>query len=128
MAFGQAIDILRNATDPPLPIIVIWKDLDRNADIDRHTPIGMEGVSGVSLYTHLELLLLAVSADSPTKLNYTVSNGVILIATQGNLPVKRSTRVYDISDIMSRRTDIRLALTHARLLMALPLLGSLRPF
>jgi hypothetical protein len=128
MAFGQATNILRNAVHPPLPIIVLWKDLDRNADIDRHTPIGMEGVSGVSLYTHLDLLLLAVSADSPTKLDYTVNNGVIIIATQGNLPIRRSTHVYDIGDIMSRRFDIRLPLAHARLLMALPLLRALSPF
>ncbi len=128
MAFGQAINILRNAAHPPLPIIVLWKDLDRNADVDRQTPIGMEGVSGVSLRTHLDLLLLAVSADSPTKLGYTVRQGVIVIATQGNLPLKRSTRAYDIADIMSRRTDslLLLPLTRVRLLMAL--LGGLRPF
>jgi len=126
--FGQAIDILRNAIDPPLPIIVIWKDLDRNADIDRYTPIGMDGVSGVPLRTHLDLLLLAVSADSPTKLGYVVNNGVITVATQDNLPIKRSTRVYDIADIMSRRADSLLLfpLTRARLFM--PLLGGLRPF
>ena len=59
----------------------VGKDLDRNADIDRHTPIGMEGVSGVSLYTHLDLLLLAVGADSPTKLGYVINNGIIIVAT-----------------------------------------------
>jgi len=128
MAFGRAIDILRNAAHPPLPIIVLWKDLDRNADIDRHTPIGMDGVSGVSLYTHLDLLLLAVGADSSTKLGYVINNGIIIVATQDNLPIKRSTYVYDITDIMSRRFDIRLPLTHVRLLMALPLLRALRPF
>jgi hypothetical protein len=128
MAFGQALNILRNAAHPPLPIIVLWKDLDRNADIDQHTPIGMEGVSGVSLHTHLDLLLLAVSADSPTKLSYVINNGIIIVATQDNLPIKRSTYVYDIADIMSRRVDVRLALTHVRLLMALPLLRALRPF
>jgi len=128
MAFGRAINILCNAVHPPLPIIVLWKDLDRNAYIDRHTPIGMEGVSGVSLYTHLDLLLLAVSADSPTKLGYVINNGIIIVATQENLPIKRSTRVYDITDIMSRRVDSLLLLPWARAGLLMPLLRALRPF
>jgi len=122
MAFGRAIDILRHAAGPPLPIIVLWKDLDRNADIDRQTPIGMDGVSGVSLRTHLDLLLLAVSADSPDRLAYTVRQGVIIIGTRDNLPAPPvSTHVYDIADIMSRRVDSFLVLpwVHAGLMMSL---------
>ena len=122
MPFGQAIDILRNAADPPLPIIVLWKDLDRNADIDRHTPIGMDGVSGVSLRTHLELLLLAVSADSPDRLAYTIRQGVITIGTQDNLPAPPvTTQVYYIADVMSRRADslLLLPMVRAGLLMSL---------
>lgn len=122
MPFGQAIDILRNAADPPLPIIVLWKDLDRNADIDRHTPIGMDGVSGVSLRTHLDLLLLAVSAGSPDRLAYSIRQGVIVIGTRENLPAPPvSTHVYYIADIMSRQTDslLRLPMVRAGLMMSL---------
>jgi hypothetical protein len=128
MAFGRAIDILRHAADPPLPIIVLWKDLDRNADIDRQTPIGMDGVSGVSLRTHLDLLLLAVSADSPDRLTYTVRQGVITIGTQGNLPAAPvSTKVYYIADVMSRRVDSLLVLPWVRAGLMMSLAAPLPP-
>lgn len=99
--FGEAIDILRHSTDPPLPIVVLWRDLSENADIDRTTPIGMDGVSGIPLRQHLELLLRSVSAGSAGKLGYVVNKGVITIATQESLPGKRQTRVYHIADLVS---------------------------
>ena len=128
MPFGQAIDILRHAADPPLPIIVLWKDLDRNADIDRQTPIGMDGVSGVPLRTHLDLLLLAVSADSPDRLTYTIRQGVIIIGTRENLPAPPiSTKAYYIADIMSRQVDSLLTLPWVRAGLMMSLAAPLPP-
>ncbi len=101
MGFGEAIGILRHATIPPVNIVVIWKDLSDNADIDRETEIGMDGVRGVPLRTHLELLLTAVAADNPTKLRYMVRGGVILIGTEEGLRPKPVTRVYDVTDLTS---------------------------
>jgi len=101
MGFGEAIGILRHATIPPVNIVVIWKDLSDNADIDRETEIGMDGVRGVPLRTHLELLLTAVAADNPTKLRYMVRGGVILIGTEEGLRPRPVTRVYDVTDLTS---------------------------
>jgi len=101
MPFGEAIDILRYSTDPPLNIVVLWRDLAEKADIDRTTPIGMDGVSGIPLGKHLELLLMSVSAGSNAKLGYVVEKGVIIIATTESLPNKARTRVYDITDLVS---------------------------
>jgi hypothetical protein len=101
MPFGEAIDILRYSTSPPLNILVLWRDLADRADIDRTTPIGMDGVSGIPLRQHLELLLLSVSAGSAAKLGYVVNHGVIIIATTESLPNKAKTRVYDITDLVS---------------------------
>ena len=101
MPFGEAIDILRNSSEPPLNIVVLWKDLLANAEIDRDTPIGMDGISGVPLRKHLELLLLSVSAGSLAELGYAVEKGVIIIATKDSLPTKMKTRVYDITGLAS---------------------------
>ena len=108
MPLDQAIDILRNSTVPSLNIVVLWKDLEENADIYRDTPIGMDGVSRVPLRTHLKLLLMSVSAGGAEKLVYVVDDGVITIATQGSLPKKMIARVYDITDLVSAPANYRL--------------------
>lgn len=99
--FGQAIEILRNSTHPPLNIVVFWNDLRDNALIDRNTPVGAEPISGVSLRKNLEILLASLSA----KLDYTVTDGVIVIATKEALPKKMQRRTYDITDLSSRPAD-----------------------
>jgi hypothetical protein len=99
--FAEAIDILRNSTKPPLNIIVFWRDLEENSDVDKHTPIGLESVSGVSLGKNLELMLMSVSAD-PKSLGYVVENGVIIILTKDSLPTKRRARIYDVTDLVGR--------------------------
>jgi len=108
MPFSEAIDILRNSTKPPLNIVVLWKDLEENADIYRETPIGMDGLSGVPLRTHLKILLMSVSGGGVEKLGYVVDKGVIIIATQGSLPKKLVTRIYDISDLVSAPANYRI--------------------
>jgi hypothetical protein len=108
MPFSEAIDILRNSISPPLNIVVLWKDLQENADIYRETPIGMDGLSGVPLRTHLKVLLMSVSGSSVEKLRYVVDDGVIIIATQSSLPRKMVTRIYDITDLVSAPANYRL--------------------
>lgn len=100
MPFSEAISILRNSTVPPLNIIVLWKNLEQNADIYRDAPIGIDGVSGVPLRTHLKLLLMSLSAGSVEKLGYVIDGGVIIISTESSLPKKLRTRIYDISDLV----------------------------
>jgi len=99
--FSEAIDLLRNSTQPPLRIVVLWRDLSENANVERDTPIRIDGVSGIRLRTGLEILLMAVSG-SFAKLGYVVEHGVIIIATKQSLPAKMITRVYDISDLVAR--------------------------
>jgi len=108
MPFSEAIDILRNAIVPKLNIVVLWKDLEENADIYRETPIGMDGLSRVPLRTHLKILLMSVSAGGAGELGYVVDEGVIIIATRGSLPKKMVTRIYDITDLVSEPANYRL--------------------
>lgn len=102
MPFGEAIEILRNSKEPPLNIVVLWRDLNENADIDQDTPIGMDGLSGVPLGVVLKSLLRAVSAGSTGELGYAIESRIITIATKDSLPRKRLTRVYDVPDLLSR--------------------------
>ena len=102
MPLSEAVEILRNSTFPPLNIVVLWKDLEENADIYPETPIGIDGVSGVSLSRHLKSLLDGVSGGAPEKLGYVVDDGVIIVATLESLPRRMVTRVYDITDLVGQ--------------------------
>ena len=99
--FSEAIDLLRNSAEPALRIVVLWRDLSENANVERDTPIRIDGVSGIRLRTGLEILLMSVSG-SFAELGYVVEHGVIIIATKDSLPAKMMTRVYDISDLVAR--------------------------
>ena len=99
MSFAEAIELIKYCVEPPLPIVVLWKDLLDNADIDRMTPIEMDEISGVSPGTALKLLLASVSGGYD-RLDYVVEGGIIMIATVESLPEKWETRVYDISDLL----------------------------
>ena len=101
MPLREAIDILRNSTIPPLNIVVMWRDVDQNADITPDTPIGIDGVSGVPLKIHLSLLLMSLSSSSLAQLGYVIKENVIIIGTKDSLPKQLITRVYDVSDIVA---------------------------
>ncbi|MEN6577790.1 MAG: hypothetical protein ABFD90_15710 [Phycisphaerales bacterium] len=99
MPLSEAIAILQNCTTPPLPIVVLWRDLD-GAGVYRDTPIGIDGIPGLRLSQYLDLLVLSLSAGASTEIGYTVHRGVITIASTSALPVsKQITRVYDVRDL-----------------------------
>jgi len=95
MPFGEAINMLKNSVDPPLKIVVLWRDLFDNAEIEQTTPINMEGPHEIRLRTALDLLLKAVSSGF-AELGYVVNNGVITIAPAESLPRNLKTIVYEI--------------------------------
>ena len=100
MPFSEAVNILRNVTVPPMNIVVLWRDLEDNADIYKDTPIGIDGVSNVTLRTHLKLLLMSISSGALEDVGFAVENGVIIIATKDSLPQQLSMRIYDITDLV----------------------------
>ncbi len=95
MPFSEAIEILKNSVDPPLNIVVLWRELLDNAEIERGTEINMDGMHQVRLGMALELLLKAVAGNS-ADLVYVVNDGVITITTIDSLSSWMETRVYDI--------------------------------
>jgi beta-lactamase regulating signal transducer with metallopeptidase domain len=104
MPFRDAIEELKNSVEPPLKIIVLWRDLEETANILYNTEINMDGVPAIRLETALKLLLMSVSSDI-ADLDYIVENGIITIATKESLPSTLVTRVYDISDLVDTTLD-----------------------
>jgi hypothetical protein len=101
MPLGEAIDILRNSTTPPMNIVVLWRDLE-NAGVYRDTPIGIDGVPGLKVGQCLDLLTASLSAGASVKLGYVVRNGAVVVATTDGLPAPQMmARVYDISDLVA---------------------------
>ncbi|MHC4463155.1 MAG: hypothetical protein ACYS6W_17065 [Planctomycetota bacterium] len=99
--FSDAIDILRNSTEPPLKIVVLWRDLRENAGVEQDTPIYIDGVSGIRLRTGLKILLRSVSSGL-AELDYVVDKGIIIVGTKDSLPAKKVVRIYDISYLVGR--------------------------
>jgi hypothetical protein len=106
-SFGEAIDLLRRATTPPLNIVVLWNQIGDNAGIYRDTPIGVDLYSGLKVRQYLDIILKGVSAGATDQLGYAVSNGVVLVATVDALPNKRVTRVYDVTDLLAPPANYR---------------------
>jgi beta-lactamase regulating signal transducer with metallopeptidase domain len=104
MPLGEAIEELKKSVEPPLKIIVLWRDLFETAAVERTTPINMDAISAVRLGTALKLLLMSVSGGF-ADLDYVIENGVITIATKDSLPSKLVTRVYAIFDLVDTVLD-----------------------
>jgi len=96
MPFSEAIEELKNSVEPPLKIVVLWRDLLDEAEIEPITEINMDGVPAIGLGKALELLLKAVSSGAVDELGYAVDKGIITIAAAESLPRRLETRVYDI--------------------------------
>ncbi len=100
MTFGEAIEILSQATDPPITIVVLWTDLDQNAFVDRNTPINLTIPAPVKAKLGLNLLLSSV-AGGLADISYVVTDGVIRVATVQSLPDKLVVRKYDVTELLS---------------------------
>jgi len=107
MTFADAIEELKRSVDPPLRIVVLWRDLVDNADIDQTTPINMDTISSAPLGAALELLLKSVSAGL-TELGYVVKDGIITVATVDSLPSSFETWVYDVHPALDAYNLIRM--------------------
>ena len=101
----EAIDIISNSVEPPLPIFVDWNNLSQNAFIDKEDAIGVSGrsLTAIQLKTGLDRVLRSVG-DELTELGFVVSEGIITVATVDSLPTNLITKVYDVREIVSSQT------------------------
>jgi hypothetical protein len=87
---------------PPLNLVVIWRDLLDNANIEPSSPVEMDGPANIQLDTALRNLLDAISDPLATgrayRVDSVVTGGAITVATRIGLPQKKlGTRVYESS-------------------------------
>jgi type II secretory pathway component GspD/PulD (secretin) len=98
---NEAIETIKTSVDPPLKIVVRWKDLADNAYIEQDTAIGMQGMSGIPVGKALKELLNTVSGGV-ANIDYAVQDGIITIATKASLPTSLIPNVYDITDLVGQ--------------------------
>jgi hypothetical protein len=84
MPVSEAVDILRKSVDPSLQIVVLWRDLEQNAEIAPTSPIDIDGMANVRVRTALEVLLKALGAGRTT-LSYQIKGSVITVGTAQTL-------------------------------------------
>lgn len=84
MPFSEAIEVLRSSVDPPLNIVVLWRDLLDVAEIEPDQSIHMDGVTNLKVGTALKVLLQAVGGGF-ARLTYEIREGVIVVGTVDTL-------------------------------------------
>jgi len=102
----EALTIVAEAVEPRLPLLILWKDLEQNAFVERDMPVGIEGVGRIRLDRALELIMRA-AAGSDTVLTLTPEGGILTLATrQAGLHKPRSL-VYSVGDIFAAPSERR---------------------
>ncbi len=103
---SEVFEILRNSVQPPLNLVVLWRDLYENATIEPSSAVQFDGPASVRLGTALENVCSALTDPLATsddyRVDYVVNKGVVTVATRIGLPRKKlETRVYDVSDLVN---------------------------
>ncbi|AQQ72130.1 Type IV pilus biogenesis and competence protein PilQ precursor [Limihaloglobus sulfuriphilus] len=101
-SFEDAIEIIKTSVEPNFNIVVLWRDLEDNAFIDRDTPVNVTFSSPVSASMALKLLLESVSGGF-AELDYVVKNGIIQVATVESLPDRLQVVRYEVADLLGER-------------------------
>jgi len=87
MPVSEAVEVLKNAVQPPLQIVALWNDLQEWANTEPSAPIRIDGMSFVRLGTALDLLLKGISdplSDS-SPVVYRIKDNVVVIGTSNAL-------------------------------------------
>jgi len=98
--FAEAVEKLRNSTNPPLPIIVMWPELRDSSFVEKSTLIGIDAKGSMTVADALKLLLSSIDLGGE-KLAYYVDDGLITIAVQSSAVAdnRKHMRVYELGEI-----------------------------
>ncbi len=109
MPVAEAFEHVKNAVQPPLPLVVMWRELLDNCEIEPTTPIDMDGLPAVRLRTGLKALVEAIGGGS-YKVSYQVEDGVVIVRdaerqTVQSAPTVTTTQI-DIQGLAARRHEL----------------------
>jgi len=109
MPFAEAIELLKNSVEPPLPIVVLWKELLESCEIEPTTPINMDGLPQVKLESVLKTVIEAVSGGL-TDVSYQIDDDIIIIREEEQqTPSPTSTALSteeDTQELIARRRNL----------------------
>ena len=94
--FSDVVRLLRQQTGAN--IVVNWNALN-NAGVQKNTPISLT-LRGVPFNKVLSLVLQQAQGSGGTQLAYSISGGVLTISTNDQLALQKTTRVFDIQDLL----------------------------
>jgi hypothetical protein len=77
---AQAVEVLRKSVNPPLNIVVLWRDMLANAHVEPASPINLEGSETTRLATALDLLVKGLSARDARPM-WKIQDDTIVIGT-----------------------------------------------
>jgi len=122
MPFAEAIELLKNSVEPPLPIVVLWKELQESCDIDPPTPIGMDGPPPVKLETALKTVLEAVSGGQRPAVSYQIDNDVVVVRLKDLQTEERESAATghqeDAQELAAHRRDLSNQIRNLEMQMA----------
>ncbi|MGC9259429.1 MAG: hypothetical protein ACP5I8_05020 [Phycisphaerae bacterium] len=94
--FSSVVHLLRRQTGAN--IVVNWNAL-ANAGVQKNTPISLT-LRDVPFKKVLSLVLQQAQGSGGTQLGYSISGGVLTISTNDQLAQVKTTRVFDIQDLL----------------------------
>ncbi|MGC8624461.1 MAG: hypothetical protein ACP5VQ_04270 [Phycisphaerae bacterium] len=94
--FSSVVHLLRRQTGAN--IVVNWNAL-ANAGVQKNTPISLT-LRDVPFEKVLSLVLQQAQGSGGTQLGYSISGGVLTISTNDQLAQVKTTRVFDIQDLL----------------------------
>ena len=99
--FEEALEMLRKSVNPPLPLVVMWGDIEDSTLVQKSTPIGIEGFGRCQLGQALMLILKSVGAKGGA-LEHVNEGGIVTVASEAlGLGDRRYARVYNAGEILA---------------------------
>lgn len=94
----EALELIRLSVDPPLPLVIVWNDLQQTLFLDPETPIRVDGFTKIPLKLAIELILSSVSAG-PSRPVLLQEDRLLLVVSSRFAARRMRPAVFDIGEL-----------------------------